>query len=64
MMICEECRKSGFEVEVRKLSTYGQRHTNLVNADGSHHIHLFSKSGWEWEYYEGQGEIAKWDKRA
>ena len=43
-MICEECKKSGFEVEVRKLSTYGQRDINLVNIDGAHINICFKKS--------------------
>jgi hypothetical protein len=63
-MICPQCKLSGYEVEVQKLSTYAGKNTYLVNTDGSRHYHLFSKSGWEWNHYQDSGEVAKWDKYA
>jgi hypothetical protein len=40
--LCPECKKSGFEVQVVRLSTYGQRSINLLELDGkTKHLHLF-----------------------
>jgi hypothetical protein len=46
--LCQECKKSGYDIEVIRLSTFGQRDTNLVNLDGSKHLHFYSPNEYEW----------------
>jgi hypothetical protein len=62
MVICPECKKSGYEIEIIALETYGGKDKHILNVeDQSEHVHLFNEAGWSWEHYADIGETAKWD---
>lgn len=49
---CKECTRQGYpEQEIIILTTYGGRDTNILNLDGSKHIHLYSQQKWDWDHY-------------
>jgi hypothetical protein len=60
MVLCERCKSlAGVDIEVVKLSTYGQRETTLRNTDGSLHMCLFDFGKWEWDHHVDTSEITK-----
>jgi hypothetical protein len=56
--ICKECKKSFYDIEIIKLSTYGQRDSNLVNLDGSKHLHLYNHDAYNWSSLTSQDNIS------
>jgi len=65
LVICDECKRlSGIEVEIKKLSIFGNRDSYLVDVDtegniGERHLHFFDYEKFTFDNYESNAEVSK-----